>query len=141
MFQRLQNVEGKSKLDQWSLVKQCQQYAHNGDKVVMLNKCNGLPLDRDPQEEDWFDAAESKDTADYNLDIDYVGSEPEVEPVAQDEREVDPDSEYVNMEISQDGTLGQRMMPQEQYMGILWVHRAQGPEIMALKLQNMYIQL
>ena len=26
-------------------------------------------------------------------------------------------------------------------MGILWVHRAQGPEIMALKLQNMYTQL
>ena len=26
-------------------------------------------------------------------------------------------------------------------MGILWVHRAQGHEIMALKLQDMYMQL
>ena len=26
-------------------------------------------------------------------------------------------------------------------MGILWIDRAQGPEIMATKLQNMYIQL
>ena len=55
--------------------------------------------------------------------------------------EVDPDAEYVNMVIPWDGTLRPRMMPWEQYMGILQVHRAQGPEIMALKLQNMYIWL
>ena len=49
---------------------------------------------------------------------------PKVEPVTQEEREVDPDAEYVEIEIHQDGTLFQRMMPQKQYMGILWVHRA-----------------
>ena len=45
------------------------------------------------------------------------------------------------MKILQDETIHQRMMPWEQYMGILWVHRAWGPEIMASKLQNMYIWL
>ena len=59
--------------------------------------------DRDSQQEDHLDAAEDKDIADYNLDIVYVGSEPEVEPVTQDER--------ANMEIPHDGTLCQRMMP------------------------------
>ena len=33
------------------------------------------------------------------------------------------------------------MMPWDKYMGILWIHRVQGPEIMALKLKNMYIWL
>ena len=55
--------------------------------------------------------------------------------------EEDPDAEYANMEMPQNGTLCQRMMPWEQYMGIMWVHMARGPEIMALKLQNMYIWL
>ena len=32
------------------------------------------------------------------------------------------------------------MMPQDVYMGILWIHRAQGPETMASWLQDMYIQ-
>ena len=80
--------------------------------------------ERDPQQEDQQDATEGKDIADYNLDVDYVGSEPKIEPVAQDERGVDPDAEYANMKIPCDGTLRQRMMPWEQYMGILWVHRA-----------------
>ena len=53
-----------------------------------------------------------------------MGSEPEVESVTQDEREVDPDAEYANMEIPHDGTLCQGMMPWEQYKGILQVHRA-----------------
>ena len=53
-----------------------------------------------------------------------MGSEPEVEPVAQDEREVDPDAEYINMDVPHEGPLFQRMMPQEQYKGILLVHRA-----------------
>ena len=33
------------------------------------------------------------------------------------------------------------MMPWDMYMGILWMHRAQGPEIMASWLQDMYIKL
>ena len=45
------------------------------------------------------------------------------------------------MEIPQDVTLHQRMMPWEQYMGILQEHKAQGPEIIASKLQNIYVQL
>ena len=80
--------------------------------------------DRDPQQEDQLDAAEGKDIADYDPDVDNVGSKPQVEPVAQDEWEFDPDAEYVNMEIPQDGTLHQRMMPWKQPMGILQVHRA-----------------
>ena len=36
-------VEGKSKPDQRSLVKQCQQLAHDGEKVIALNKHEGLP--------------------------------------------------------------------------------------------------
>ena len=70
-----------------------------------------------------------------------MGSKPEVESVAPDEKEVDPDAEYVNMDIPCEGTLCQRMMPWEQYKVILWVHRAQEPEIMALKLQDLYTQL
>ena len=80
--------------------------------------------ERDPQQEDQQDATEDKDIADYNQDVDYEGSEPEVEQSAQEQREVDPDAEFAEMEIPQDGTLHQRMMPQEQYMGILRVHRA-----------------
>ena len=80
--------------------------------------------DRDPQQEDQLDAAEGKGIADYDPDVDNVGSEPKVEPVAQDEREFDPDAEYVEMEIPQDGTPHQRIMPWDQHMGILQVHRA-----------------
>ena len=67
--------------------------------------------ERDPQQEDQPDATGGKDIADYNPDIDYEGSEPEVEQSAQEQREVDPDAKYAEMEISQDGTLRQRMMP------------------------------
>ena len=35
--------------------------------------------ERDPQQEDQPDAAEGKDIADYDLDVDYVGSESKVE--------------------------------------------------------------
>ena len=45
------------------------------------------------------------------------------------------------MKIPCDGSLHQRMMPWDKYVGILQVHRAQGPDIMASKLQDMYIQL
>ena len=45
------------------------------------------------------------------------------------------------MELPYDGTLCQRMISQDRYMGIMWVHRAQGQEIKALWLQDMYIHL
>ena len=96
---------------------------------------------RDPQQEDQPDATEGKDIAGYDLDVDYEGSEPEVKQSAQEQKEVDPDAEYAEMEIPQDGILRKRMMPQDQYMGILRVHRAQGPEIMVSKLQKMNIWL
>ena len=85
---------------------------------------NTMGPKRDPQQEEQPDTPEGKVIADYNLDIDYEGSEPKVESVAQDEREVDSDAEYAKMEMSRDGTLHQRMMPWEQYMGIQWAHKA-----------------
>ena len=35
--------------------------------------------ERDPQQEGQLDTAEGKDMADYDLDVDYVGSESKVE--------------------------------------------------------------
>ena len=72
--------------------------------------------------------------ADYDLDIDYEGSEPDIKQSAQEHREVDPDAEFAEMDIPCDGTLCQRMMPWEQHMGILQVHKVQGSKIIALKL-------
>ena len=45
------------------------------------------------------------------------------------------------MELPCDGTLCQRMIFWDMYMGILWVHKGQEPEIMALWLQDMFIGL
>ena len=73
----------------------------------------------DPQQEDQSDATVGKDIADYNLDIDYEGSEPKAKPVTQDKSKVNPDAEYANIEIPWDGTFCQRMMPKDIYMGIL----------------------
>ena len=53
-----------------------------------------------------------------------MGSDPKIEPVIQDQREVNPDAENAKMKIPHDGTFCQRMMPQEEYMGILQVHGA-----------------
>ena len=38
-------------------------------------------------------ATEGRDIADYDLDVDNEGSEPKVEPVTQEQREVDPNAE------------------------------------------------
>ena len=76
--------------------------------------------------------------ADYDPDEDYEDSEPEVEPVIQVKREVNPDAEFANMDILHKWTLHRRMMPQDLHMRILLLHRVQGPEIMALKFQDMY---
>ena len=67
--------------------------------------------ERDPQQEEQPDATGGKNIADYDPDVDYEWSEPEVEPVTQDQREVGSDAEYAKMEIPCDGTLCQRMMP------------------------------
>ena len=95
----------------------------------------------EPQQEDQPDATNHKEIADYDPDIDYEGTDLEVEPVAQEEREVNPDKEYANMDTPHDVTLCQRIRHLENCKGTLWVHRAGGPEIMALKLQSMYTQL
>ena len=79
---------------------------------------------RDPLHEDQPDPKEGKDIADYNPDVDYECSKPENEPVAKDQREVNPNAEYAKMEVPHHETLCQRMMPWDKYVGILWVHRA-----------------
>ena len=78
---------------------------------------------KDPRQEEKSDAAEGEVIANYSLDINNEGSEPEVEPDAQGQRDVDPDTEYVKMKMPRDGTLRQGMMPWETYMGILWEHK------------------
>ena len=55
--------------------------------------------ERDPQQEDQPDATGGKDIEDYNPDLNYEWSEPEVKQSAHEQREVDPDAEYANMEI------------------------------------------
>ena len=59
--------------------------------------------ERDPQQEDQPDATGGKDIEDYDQDVDYEGSEPKVEQSAQEQREVDHDAEYANMEIPKMG--------------------------------------
>ena len=88
--------------------------------------------ERDPQQGEQPDTTEGKDIADYNPDIDYEGSEPKVEPDTKEQREDDPDAAYMKMEMPRNGILCQRMMPWETYTRMLWVQKAQGPEIMAL---------
>ena len=68
---------------------------------------------QDPQQEDKPDAAEGKDIVDYDPDLDYEGSEPEVEPVTQEQSKVDPNAENAKMERPRSGTLCQRMIPWE----------------------------
>ena len=91
---------------------------------------------RNPQQEEQSDATESKVIANYSPDIDYEGSEPKVESDAQEQREVDSDPEYTKMEMPREGILHQKMMHWEMFM-----HKVQGPEIMALWLQDMCIHL
>ena len=55
--------------------------------------------EQDTQQEDQPYVTEGKDRADYNLDVDYDGSEPKVEPVTQVEMEVNSDAEYANLGI------------------------------------------
>ena len=50
--------------------------------------------ERDPQQEDQPDPTEGKDIVNYDPDIDYEWSETKNEPVAQDQKGIDPDPEY-----------------------------------------------
>ena len=61
-------------------------------------------------------------TADYNLDIDYVGSEPENEPDVQEEKEENSDAEYTKVKIPCDGTFHQRMMHWNVFQRIQHIH-------------------
>ena len=63
-----------------------------------------------PQQKEHPNAAEEEVIADYKLDIDYEGSEPKVEPNAQEEKEENSDPEYATMEIPHDSIFYQRMM-------------------------------
>ena len=72
-----------------------------------------------PKQEGHPDTAKGGVIADYDPYIDYEGSEPEVESVTQEQREVDPDAEYAKMEMLRNGTFCQKMIPWEVYMGIL----------------------
>ena len=74
--------------------------------------------ERDPQQEELPDTTEGEVIEDYNPD------KPKIEPDTQEQREVDPDAVYAKMEMPIDGTLHQRVMPWEMYMGILQVHKA-----------------
>ena len=93
------------------------------------------------QYEEQPDAIEVKVIVDYDLDRDYEGSEPMNEPVAQETKEENPNTEYANMDIPQEGSFHQRMMPRNIMQRIQWVDWEQGLGIMALWLQDMYIQL
>ena len=108
------------------LVRGCQQIG-----------CN----ERYPQWEEQPDTGKGKGIGNYNPNIDYEGIELGNEPVIQEQREVDSDAEYAKIEMPQNGTLHKRMMSWDVYMGILWVQREQGPDIMALWLQYKYIRL
>ena len=90
-----------------------------------------------PQQEEQPDATEDKDIV-----VDYdPGSEPKSALVTQEQKEEDPNAEYGKMELLQQETFYQIMIPWEMMKGIQWVHREQGPEIMASWLTNTYIQL
>ena len=62
------------------------------------------------QQEENLDATEGKVIADYNIDIDYEGSEPKNGPDAQEKKERDSDTEYAEIKVSCSGTFHQRMM-------------------------------
>ena len=76
-----------------------------GHPTARSQKGGTVEPERDPQQEEQSNATECKDIADYNLDVDYEGSEPEVEPDTQEQREIHSDTDYVKMEMPRSGTL------------------------------------
>ena len=75
-----------------------------------------------PRQELQPDVIDGKVIADYDLDVNYEGSEPKNESVAQEKKEENSDAEYANMEIPQEGTFHQRMMPHNVLQRIQRVH-------------------
>ena len=73
-----------------------------------VEKPENIPSD--PQQEEHPDTAEGKVIACFNLNVNYEGSEPKNETVAQEENEEHSDAEYEKMEIHHAGTFCQRMM-------------------------------
>ena len=55
-----------------------------------------------PQQEEQPDATEGNDIVEYDPDIDYEGSEPKNEWVAQEQKEKDPGAKYAKMELPWD---------------------------------------
>ena len=93
------------------------------------------------QQEEQPNAIEGKVIADYNLGVDYEGSKPENEPDAPEEKEENSDEDYMKMEILCQGTLCQKSMSHKLAKVIKCTHQMQGPEIMGVWLQDMYIEL
>ena len=69
-----------------------------GCLTARLQQKDAEDHEQDSQQEEQADAREGKVIVDYNPDVDYEQSEPKNEPVAQDQREVNPDAEYAKME-------------------------------------------
>ena len=88
------------------------------------------------------DATYGENTADYELDIDYrsEGSDPEIKLVNQVDKKVNSDTDYAKMGQPCQGTMQQRQMNSRIAERIEHVHQ-QGPEIMVLWLQDMYLWL
>ena len=59
--------------------------------------------ERYPQQREQPDTTEDKDIADYDLDVNYEGSEPKVETDVHEQREVDLDAENVKMKCPEVG--------------------------------------
>ena len=68
-----------------------------GCQTARLKQKGAEEPERDPQWEEQPSTTEGNVIVDNNLEVDYEGSEPEVEPVAQEQKEVVPDAEYAKM--------------------------------------------
>ena len=75
--------------------------------------------ERDPQQEEQLDATEGKVIAE--------GQSPKLSQTLKSKGMLILMQNMKEIEILRDGTLCQRMLPLERYMGILWIHKAQGP--------------
>ena len=93
------------------------------------------------QQEGPTDATRGKALADYDLDIYYKTEISDTDIKAINKEEENSDAEYAKMELLQARKLHQKTMNCKVTERIERVHHAQGPEIMALWLQDMYLQL
>ena len=102
-----------------------------GCQTPRLQQEDKIEPERDHPQMEQPDATEGKVTADYDLDVDYKRSEPEVEPHAQEQREDRSRCRICKNGNAQRWDLLSEYDAQETYMGILWVQKALRPEIMA----------